>query len=598
MSIQGELLEYLRNQVPQRMELSKRLGSDGRVCCYYICPLSTLRKIAEEGIKCRKSEPVCVDLSSPDVQSHRATVWLGRSGADGRLDKLKDVPIHACVNLFWNPLNLTFDAFQRNGLLRAEEKGDAEHAILCILELDAERLLNEVAAYWTATKVNAASNPFSTFDISRLRQFQWASIFACGPYTQENPWQPRAAELIVFLGSPRQQHTTPVPLSCFTRILISPEVKLTKQQQDWLSNTGLPCHQVDAFKPASRLLRSEELFIGNLTQYRQTDRDSLSRLVAAFRLVTEFEYRVGGPTADRFVSPSRAHGPHGIGHHTRVMFWSAFLATYPFGQNGSDSHTAAILAALLHDLGRQNDREDQGHGERTLEKHHKLIEEVLNDQTLRESCASAVQMHGIDDSECPVERRDQLWELLKDADGLERGRFRPPTNPREGCNPEMLRFRYLSDARPARGSIPWLAYQLAGITKHSQWDRRPCRRLLTDFFYGLASGLAHGVFKDKLCDVAQKLYQELSALFDEPARQGIFDGVSDRIAEAYPAYSEFVQAGNEECIVHDAEQDHEWQNWHDLDEDDDWDDGDEYEVDWNNWDDHDLDWEDFYGDGD
>jgi len=121
---------------------------------------------------------------------------------------------------------------------------------------------------------------------------------------------------------------------------------------------------------------------------------------------------------------------------------------------------------------------------------------------------------------------------------------------------------------------------------------------LTDFFYGLASGLAHGVFKDKLCDVAQKLYQELSALFDEPARKGIFDGVSDRIAEAYPAYSEFVQAGNEECIVHDAEQDHEWQNWHDLDEDDDWDDGDEYEVDWNNWDDHDWDWEDFDGDGD
>src|SRR5690242_7048785 len=104
MSIQEELLDYLRSQVPQRMELSARLGGDGRVCCYYICPFSTLRKIVEEGIKCRSSLPECVDLSSPDVQSRRKTVQLGHSDTDGRLHKLKDVPIHSCVNLFWNPL--------------------------------------------------------------------------------------------------------------------------------------------------------------------------------------------------------------------------------------------------------------------------------------------------------------------------------------------------------------------------------------------------------------------------------------------------------------------------------------------------------------
>src|SRR5262245_5977227 len=121
MTIQGDLLAYLRNNVPERTALSAHLGGDGRVCCYYVCPLSTLRKIVEEGIKCRHSLLKCVDLSSPDVQSRRKTVWLGRSDAADRLHRLRDVPIHSCVNLFWNPLNRTFDAFQRNGLLRAAE---------------------------------------------------------------------------------------------------------------------------------------------------------------------------------------------------------------------------------------------------------------------------------------------------------------------------------------------------------------------------------------------------------------------------------------------------------------------------------------------
>jgi hypothetical protein len=593
MSIQGELLEYLHSQVPQRMALSTHLGGDGRICSYYVCPFSTLRKIVDEGIKCRNSLPVCVDLSSPDVQSRRKTVWLGRSDTDGRLERPRDVPIHSCVNLFWNPLNLTFDAFQRNGLLRAEEQNDAEHAILCILELDAERLLSEVAAYWTATKENAASNAFSSFDISYLRRFPWANIFAYGPYTQANRWQPRAAELIVFLGGPGQQHTNPVPRSCFTRVLISSEVQLTEQQRDWLSNTGLPWQRVDAFKPVPQLLKSEEGFIWTLTKYRQTDKDSLSRLVAAFRIVTEFESRFGGPTVDRFVSPSRAHDPHGIGHHTRVMFWSAFLATYPFGQSGTNHHTAAILAALLHDLGRQKEGKDQGHGKRALEKHHKLIEEALDGQTLRESCANAVQMHGIDDSKCPVERRDQLWELLKDADGLERGRFRPPGKPR-GCNPTMLRFRFLSNAKSARSRIPWLAWWLAGITKHSQWHRRPCYRLLTDFFCGLGSGLTHGVFQGECRTVAQKLHQELSSLLDELARQSRCEGWEE-LAETDAACVEYVEAGDEKYLRYDANQKQEWQKWLDSDEGSDWDD---HGVYWNDWDDHDLDWEGLHWDDD
>jgi len=335
----------------------------------------------------------------------------------------------------------------------------------------------------------------------------------------EYPWQPRAAELIVYLARSGQKHTRPIPRTCFTRVILAPELQLTQQQQEWLSSSGLPCHRADVFKPASSLLESERLFLRNVMEYCQTDKHGVSRLATAFRIVTEFESRFGGPTADRFVSPSMAHGPHGIGHVARVMFWSAFLATYPFGQSGTSHHTAAILTAFLHDLGRQNEWEDQGHGERTLEKHRNLIEEVLDEHALRESCASAVQRHGIADSECPVERRDRLWELLKDADGLERGRFGRPGNDGRGCNPAMLRFGYISNAAAARQSMPWLTYQLHGITKHSQWNKQPCRRLLTDFFFGLGLGLTHNVFQSEGRRVAQRLHQDLSALLDELAMQ-------------------------------------------------------------------------------
>ncbi|MBO0797301.1 MAG: hypothetical protein J2P31_00615 [Blastocatellia bacterium] len=432
---------------------------------------------------------------------------------------LEDKPIHSCVNLFWNPLNRTFDAFQRNGLLRAIENADPEHALLCILELDVERILIEFGAYWTATKLNAASNAFASSDISHLKEFPWTNIFAYGNYTLENSWQARAAELIVFHGSPKQKQTDPIPPSYVTRVIISSKVQITKQQQDWLWSAGLPCHRSDVFKSVSALLRSEKYFIENVMKYHQADKDSLIRLVAAFRILIEFEAKFGGPTSDRFVSPSIAHGPHGTGHHTRVMFWTAFLATYPFGLIGTNRHNAAIVAALLHDLGRQKEGEDQGHGERVLEKNYRLIERVLDDQILRESCASAVQMHGIDDSKCPVERRDPLWELLKDADGLERGRFERPIDPTrrptdlpKGCDPSILRFGYLNNATSAKEYIPYLAYQLAGITKYSLWDDRPCYRLLTDFISGLTQALAHGLFRDERLSIVQSLHKELSTL--------------------------------------------------------------------------------------
>jgi hypothetical protein len=199
MSSHLELLAHLRDCVPEQKELARRLGGDGRVCCYYLCPLSTLRKITKEGIKCRNSVSQSMDLSSPDVQSRRKTVWLGNTDVHGVIQRLRDVPIHSCVNLFWNPLNRTFEAFQRNALLRSRATNDSEDAIVCILELDLEKILNELGVFWTATNRNLASGGFASFDVKQhLFRFPWTKIYAVGPYTQDNPWQARAAEFLVF----------------------------------------------------------------------------------------------------------------------------------------------------------------------------------------------------------------------------------------------------------------------------------------------------------------------------------------------------------------------------------------------------------------
>src|SRR5436190_703943 len=72
------LVNYLREQVPERRHLTTQMASDGRVSCYYLCAFSTLRRIIVEGIKCRHSTMSALDLSSPDVQYRRGTMSLGR----------------------------------------------------------------------------------------------------------------------------------------------------------------------------------------------------------------------------------------------------------------------------------------------------------------------------------------------------------------------------------------------------------------------------------------------------------------------------------------------------------------------------------------
>lgn len=580
MSIQLELLNHLRDHVPERVALATHLAGDSsRVHCYYICPFSTLQRILADGIKCRNSRPQAIDLSSSDVQSRRKTVWLGRSDGDGNLRRMRDVPIHSCINFFWNPLNRTFEAFQRNGLLRAAETNDHEHGIVCLLEIDVERLLDQPGVYWTATNKNAASGGFASFEMKYAAQFTWPNTYALGPYSQERPWQTRAAELIVYIHQAGNQHSAPVPPSSISRVLLPGNVQLAQQQEQRLSSSGLRISRPDVFKSLADLLKSEKMFISNLQAYRSADADCVKRAVAAFRLAIEFESRFGGPSTERFKTPAIAHSKHGVGHVTRVIFWTAFLATYAYGTGTTGWHTAAMLAALLHDLSRENDLAEQTHGAKSLEENRALIGKALHDKAQQDSCANAVQMHGVPDDECPLELRDPIWQILKDADGLERGRFARPDR-QGGCNPSMLRLNYMPSANAFRKTGPWLAYQLEGITKNSQWDRRPCSRLFTDFSSGLMVAVDKNVISPEHMGVARDLLTQLTQLSGEVEMQGLHGdpGIPYEVDDDYADFDDRGEEDEEESFV--SEQEHEWEEWLESDEDYDWDD-------------HDLDSDDF-----
>ena len=115
MSEEQQVVAYLK-ALPARHQLAVRLRADkGRLCCYYLCPLSNLESVVRGGIMCHDAASAIVDLSSGEVQYRRHEVWLGKSTADRQYRRAET---HRCVNFFWNPLNWTLIAFQRHALLR------------------------------------------------------------------------------------------------------------------------------------------------------------------------------------------------------------------------------------------------------------------------------------------------------------------------------------------------------------------------------------------------------------------------------------------------------------------------------------------------
>ncbi len=159
--------------------------------------------------------------------------------------------------------------------------------------------------------------------------------------------------------------------------------------------------------------------------------------LASAGIPERFHYYTGQIERGWFHNPE---GIHAIGHTRRVLMLSLLLA-YLERYSQADAHLLS-LAAVFHDIGRENDGYDPGHG---LASYTRIVKEnllALDDHQDRETLRFIVENHAIPDR-CAyqkldrynlgdVERTLRLYDAFKDADGLDRVRL-------GDLNPDYLR---------------------------------------------------------------------------------------------------------------------------------------------------------------
>jgi hypothetical protein len=477
MTSEQQFIDMLRLHEGRRALAIQMKRDPDRLSCYYLCPVTNLARILSDGIKCRNAVSGNDDLSASDVQHRRDSVWVGRSTNRPRFTT--GIPVHSCVNLFWNPLNRTFEAFQRNGLIRAAANKALQDAEVCILEIDVESLLLDSTVRWGATPTNIASKPWATVDFDKLSdptRFDWNAIFAADNASDNNVYKRRQAELIVFSGT--GPTTLPISSQYFRSVITSSRAKLDASLRRVIEDAGLPLVESESYKTLAELCQAERWFLTYLDRFRRDhDPNVVAKLVRAFHELLAFEKQVGTPNQDQFMFgvPEQAYRYHGIGHVVRVMFWSQFLLSYENSATDCD-RMASGLAALIHDLRRKSDEEDRHHGEDAAQFYTQTIQSAFSPRntSMERSVANASTMHCRPDEECSLEHRDLIWRVLKDADAIDRGRFGIP-NQQNGCDTKMLRCDVLKTK--AGSCIPSVATHLATHSKLHQWGKRPCLEL-------------------------------------------------------------------------------------------------------------------------
>lgn len=126
---------------------------------------------------------------------------------------------------------------------------------------------------------------------------------------------------------------------------------------------------------------------------------------------------------DLFLLP---YGVHGISHARRVLYLACNLAKY-YKLTEREWHMLAI-ACCYHDIGRTNDLYDELHGLKSVRKLTKLgldTEACLTDMEAH-VVNILIVYHALPDEYYPFKKNERwqlLYQILKDADGLDRMRF-------------------------------------------------------------------------------------------------------------------------------------------------------------------------------
>jgi hypothetical protein len=509
-----EFLDFLAT-VPvreARHELYNLLGVlDNEINVYYFTPLSNLKRIvADGGIKCRAMVGSDItDLSGHEVQKRRdKSLRLARKVSTF---EISDKKIHECVNFFWNPINDTSRAFQRNSLLLAADKDEDTFGIVCILEMRLSAFFECDNVYWSTSKQNLASNDFSTFLSGSYTQFDWETIFSTRDDINTNQF--RSAEFIALYSNPTLTISDLIPAQFIKRILVptqyEPMIKdILPSVQDRIYSLENP----NVFYPKSKLLHAEKELIktiGYLQKWISVEK--FCELVITF---SNFKEQLGCNLTDKyFISKKVAHSYHGISHITRVMFWVHILCYLT--DTRWQTEKVAQYAAFIHDLCRKDNRMEEGeHGSNAANKFTDFLRQKQIPDSLLHSCMNAVNYHCKDDCESP--NKDLLWKLLKDADSLDRGRFGHPQGLRgirkksKGCDITYLRLDFLKKYPKVKEYLAWSAYWLASITQYTKWSKNTFMDLKNELVKSLKASVKNDILDQDKRQRANKMLRHLS----------------------------------------------------------------------------------------
>lgn len=161
--------------------------------------------------------------------------------------------------------------------------------------------------------------------------------------------------------------------------------------------------------------------------------------------------------------PNMLHSWHGIAHTSRVMFMSYLIANAVPGIP-SELKDGCYYAALIHDLGKKSDREGSEHGNSSALMYESTLRNLISNSRIYNSVFEAIKYHSVDDSLCPKSCQDNIiWKVLKDADALDRSRFRG-----KGCDKSYLRLSIYDTVVGQK--ILALANILPALTEYNSWN--------------------------------------------------------------------------------------------------------------------------------
>ena len=510
-----EFLDFLAT-VPvreARHELYNLLGvRDDEINVYYFTPLSNLKHIvADGGIKCRAMMGSDVtDLSGHEVQKRRdKSLRLARKVSTFEIG---DKKIHECVNFFWNPVNDTSRAFQRNSLLLAADNGEDTIGIVCILEMRLSAFFECDKVYWSTSKQNLASNDFSTFLRGSYTQFDWETIFSTRDDVNTNQF--RSAEFIAFYSNPTLTISDLIPAQFIKRILVPTQYEpMIKEILPSVQNRIYPLETPNVFYQKSKLLHAEKELIKTIGYLQKWI--SVEKFCELVNTFSNFKEQLGCNLTDKyFISKNVAHSYHGISHITRVMFWVHLLCF--LNDTRWQKEKVILYAAFIHDLCRKDNRMEEGeHGSNAANKFTDFLMQKQIPDSLLHSCMNAVTYHCKNDSECS--KKDLVWEILKDADSLDRGRFGHPPGlssirkKSKGCDVEYLRLDIFRKSPQLARELAWLAYRLASITHHTKWSEDTFIDLKNELVKSLKASVRNDILDQGKRQVANKMLGHLYA---------------------------------------------------------------------------------------